>query len=516
MLAALYALAWLLGYECSSMFWFLPAGLRFAVLWLTPPRHWAWWAAGDVTAILVLNAAGDDFRTWTGFALATFAPWIGCAIAVLISRRGAVFAAPESPQRMAATLGAMFAAALVNAPLLSGMRAIEGGTAEFTWSELFLGHLGGDFVGMLMVAPIAFQLARRGQARSERLRMWRDLLLLFVPVMVGLIALMLWPDVASPYAVMLALAPALLMAFGHGWRGAAWALSATSVGFHVVGLHAELPIPGFAMQLFLAVVGAGALLLGSAIGSLRRLNAALIERNRRDKAVTLRLATQADELRELSRRLVRAREDEQGRLAHELHDELGQSVAAMGTQLSLMARRYDAPGLPDALQTQRELVLRVQTTIRDVLNGLRPAALDHFGLETALREGPLQQLLANAGVAYRLDLTGPAGQLGADARSAVYRICQEAATNCVRHAQATSFQVQLNVDRTLGGDLEVHLRAEDDGRGFGAATAVEGHGLRGIRDRVMALAGEFRCSSTERGTRLTVWFLDRAAVQRGQ
>ena len=106
MLAGLYALAWLLGYECSSMFWFLPAGLRFAVLWLTPPRRWGWWAAGDVAAILVLNAAGEDFHTWTGFALATFAPWIGCAIAISISRRGAVFAAPESPQRMAATLGA--------------------------------------------------------------------------------------------------------------------------------------------------------------------------------------------------------------------------------------------------------------------------------------------------------------------------------------------------------------------------------------------------------------------------
>jgi two-component system sensor histidine kinase UhpB len=276
----------------------------------------------------------------------------------------------------------------------------------------------------------------------------------------------------------------------------------------------ELPVPVFAMQLQIAVAGAAALVIGAAIGSLRRLNSALIERNRRDKAAGVRLASQADALRELSRRLVRAREDEQRRLSHELHDELGQTVTALGTQLSLLMRTAIAPELLESLTAQRDLIQRMQEIIRDVLHGLRPAVLDRFGLETALREGPLQRLLAAADVAHRIELSGPVSLLGDDARSAVYRICQEAATNCVRHARARSFGVQLDVGRTLGGDLEVHLRVDDDGCGIGP-DATEGNGLKGIRDRVMALAGELRCGSGADGTRLTVWFVDRAAGTNG-
>jgi two-component system sensor histidine kinase UhpB len=153
-------------------------------------------------------------------------------------------------------------------------------------------------------------------------------------------------------------------------------------------------------------------------------------------------------------------------------------------------------------------------TLRDVLQGLRPALLDRFGLEAALREGPLQHLLADAGIDYVIEFSGPVTRLGVDAASAIYRIAQEAATNCVRHARATRFRIAVDIDPTFDGSLEVHLRIEDDGCGFDPARNERegrGSGLRGIRDRVLALGGESGCETGPQGTRHTVWFVDRAS-----
>jgi two-component system sensor histidine kinase UhpB len=286
----------------------------------------------------------------------------------------------------------------------------------------------------------------------------------------------------------------------------------TGLGFFLLRLLNEMPLPLELLRLFLAVIGSVALLLGAATEALRRVNSALIERNRQEKDANSRLATLAGDLRELSRRLVRAREDEQGRLAHELHDELGQSVAALGTHLGLLARKTEDPELIAGLHAQRELVQRIQESIREVLQGLRPAVLDRFGLEAALREGPIRRMLDAADVRFDLKVAGPIAQIGRDTGSAIYRICQEVATNCVKHAGASQVKLQLHVAPAWAGSVEVHMQLEDDGCGFDPATVgseSHGNGLRGIRDRVMALSGEHRCESGAGGTRHLVWFVDR-------
>jgi two-component system sensor histidine kinase UhpB len=188
-------------------------------------------------------------------------------------------------------------------------------------------------------------------------------------------------------------------------------------------------------------------------------------------------------------------------------------VTALGTRLGLIARKCDDPEVIAALHAQRELVQRIQESIREVLHALRPPVLDRFGLEAALREGPVERLLADAAVEYHPQFSGPIGSIGADVGSAIYRICQEAATNCVRHAQARSFRLQVDAAPAWGGGVEVHLRIEDDGVGMDAGALDRGNGLRGIRDRVLALAGDYRCDSDAGGTRHLIWFIDRVAVR---
>lgn len=513
LLALAYWGAWLLAYPVSSESWYLPAGLRFTALWLAPARRWPWLFAADALALTSLHLERGQFEHWGAFALATVTAWWSHAIAIRVMRRGDIYAAPESPARMAATLGAMALAALLNAGVQCTSAVLDGSVPVLEWGDRWALRLIGNYTGILVVAPLAFQFVPARAGGAARRRMWAELALTLCIGFGLLLALRSWDAAIASYFSVIALAPMLFMAFRHGWQGAAWALAAISLGFQLARGSTSLPASPEAWQLFVALAGSVALVLGASTVSLRRVNAALLERNWQQKEINARLATQAATLRDLSQRLVRAREDEQRRLAHELHDELGQSVTALGTGISLMARGSDDPDMLDALQAQRELVHGIQASLREVLQGLRPALLDRFGLEAALREGPIRSLLDSAGVAYELRLSGPLASLGPDAASAAYRICQETATNCVRHARARRFDVQIDVAPVWGGDLEVHLRLQDDGIGFDRALLDDDSrgGLRGIRDRILALAGEHRCETGVLGTRHTVWFVDRQA-----
>lgn len=508
-----YLALWVLSFQVSTVYWFLPAGLRLSALWLTASRRWGWFALADIAAIVMVTVWDRGFDSWLGFALATFVPWCACAFAVLVLRPGGVYAAPESPARMGSLLGAMAIAALLDALAQAGMAQLEGRALLSQGAHYVFGYLIADYVGMLMLVPIALQVLQPAGASGERRRIAGEVAVMFLPLYALLGVLLALDSRAAVYAALLAFVPMMAMAFRHGWRGAGWAIGVASFPLHLAGTRMPLPMPGEMLQLLLGIFGSVALLLGAAIGSLQRMNAALADRNRRERAANERLAAQADELRELGRRLARAREDEQGRLAHELHDELGQMVTALGTRLGLMARKCDDPEVIASLHAQRELVQRIQESIREVLHALRPPVLDRFGLEAALREGPIERLLADVAVDYHPQFSGPVAGIGADVASAIYRICQEAATNCVRHARAQNFRLQVDAAPAWAGGMEVHLRIEDDGVGMDADAADRGNGLRGIRDRVLALAGDYRCDSDAGGTRHLIWFIDRVAVR---
>ena len=127
--------------------------------------------------------------------------------------------------------------------------------------------------------------------------------------------------------------------------------------------------------------------------------------------------------------------------------------------------------------------------------------LDRFGLEASLREGPIQRLLESAAIRFEARTAGPIESIGQDTGSAIYRICQEAATNCVRHAQARSFRIQLDAAPAWAGSVEVHLRIEDDGRGFSPNHEKdEGLGLIGMRERVGLAGGRLEVESSSAGT----------------
>lgn len=187
----------------------------------------------------------------------------------------------------------------------------------------------------------------------------------------------------------------------------------------------------------------------------------------------------------LSARLLHAREEERRRLARELHDELGQSLSALRAEAAVLAARPEAATMAAAGERIGELSAQLLGGLQAVLDDLRPAGLDRFGLAVAL-----QGLVAaprRRADGQPLDCRLSLPEAGLDRLPAgmavhIYRIVQEALTNAARHGDAGHAEVELE----LIGDA---LRITVDDDGHGAAGAVPGHGLLGMDERVRALAG---------------------------
>jgi two-component system sensor histidine kinase UhpB len=178
-----------------------------------------------------------------------------------------------------------------------------------------------------------------------------------------------------------------------------------------------------------------------------------------------------------------AQERERKRLARELHDEVGQTLTGVVLQLEGLHRM--APHeLAEPVAALQETAREGVEEVREIVRGLRPQALDEFGLRSALvslAEGVTER----TGVRVRARLEPELPPLEAEQDLAIYRVAQEGLTNVARHAQARNAELLLERD---GG--RIVLRVRDDGRGIGDAEAAsQGAGLGGMRERALLVGG---------------------------
>jgi tetratricopeptide (TPR) repeat protein/two-component sensor histidine kinase len=200
-------------------------------------------------------------------------------------------------------------------------------------------------------------------------------------------------------------------------------------------------------------------------------------------------------------RRVAVEEEARRRIAREIHDDLGQRLAALGIELRVARRKFPEDG-----PQRRELdavagsLAELAEDLRRLSHDLHPAVLERSGLAEALRDH-CAEVERRHGLPVRLSLQAE-GPFPPDLTLGLYRIAQEALANIVRHAGARSVQVTL---RTAGGD--VHLAVVDDGAGFDpqAARGSGGLGLASLDERARLLGGRCRiASSPGAGTRIEV------------
>jgi two-component system sensor histidine kinase UhpB len=214
-----------------------------------------------------------------------------------------------------------------------------------------------------------------------------------------------------------------------------------------------------------------------------------------------------EENRQLAQQTLAIQEGERRALAHELHDELGQSISAIKAVAVTIEQASREPGgagtsaAAGGAATIGEISNHLYSVVRGMMRRLRPVLLDEFGLKRALEDLVDGWNERHADTFCRLAVRGQLDGLGDDASIGVYRIVQEALTNVSKHAAAT----EVSVDVECAHDGTVTLAIADDGCGFETAAARLGLGLLGIRERVAALAGSFDlATSPGRGVRIVI------------
>jgi signal transduction histidine kinase len=233
--------------------------------------------------------------------------------------------------------------------------------------------------------------------------------------------------------------------------------------------------------------------LGIIVAVLTTRRVAVLERKHQEQ--TKQIEDSQHNLRRLSRRLVQAQEVERQALSRELHDEVGQMMTALGMELGhLETLRQENP---DAFRARIEDAKRLNAdtmrAIRDLAMGLRPSMLDDIGIEAALQwQG--REFSRHTGVPATVRVNGSLDYLSDSQRTCIYRVVQEALTNCARHAKAGHVLVSLRADER---DVEVMVR--DDGIGFNASAARGGLGLLGMQERVQELDGKVEITSNRNG-----------------
>ncbi|MCC2640978.1 MAG: putative Sensor histidine kinase [Nitrospira sp.] len=203
-------------------------------------------------------------------------------------------------------------------------------------------------------------------------------------------------------------------------------------------------------------------------------------------------------LRELSRRMEGIREEERGRIARELHDELGVGLTCLKIDLSrlggLLGERLaqqDRAKADERIRGMKEQVDSTITSVQRLVAELRPGVLDDLGLVAAI-EWQCRDFQRRTGIICDCAVSHEDLRVDPEHATAVFRICQEALTNVTRHAQATEVHVHLE-DRDLG----LVLRVSDNGRGIPRDRLADSKsfGLLGMRERAELLGGEVQITT---------------------
>jgi two-component system sensor histidine kinase UhpB len=219
------------------------------------------------------------------------------------------------------------------------------------------------------------------------------------------------------------------------------------------------------------------------------------------------LGAAVEEKRRLAERTVSLQDIERKEIARELHDEFGPYLFALRAHVGALMRLADAPEPNNgALRRHGGAILdqvnELQQLTRRILEKLRPVGLAELGLREAL--GALLRLWneSHPGVAIATTISDGLGETGETADLTIYRVVQEALTNVFRHAEATSVDVSIAPAARPAGSRDARnyavVRVRDNGCGLKPGHRF-GHGLTGMRERLLALGGTLTVASGEKG-----------------
>jgi PAS domain S-box-containing protein len=203
-----------------------------------------------------------------------------------------------------------------------------------------------------------------------------------------------------------------------------------------------------------------------------------------------------EQLRQLSRQVLRAQEEERKRISRELHDVIAQTLTGINIRLAALKNEatLNTKGIDRNIARTQRLVEKSVNIVHQFARELRPAVLDDLGLIPALHSF-MKNFAAQTGLHIRLTASKGVEQLDTARRTVLYRVAQEALTNISRHARASRAQVNI---QKLDGAL--CMKIKDNGKGFRVESLSHAKrskrlGLLGMRERVEMINGRFTIES---------------------
>jgi signal transduction histidine kinase len=194
--------------------------------------------------------------------------------------------------------------------------------------------------------------------------------------------------------------------------------------------------------------------------------------------------------------VITAQEEERKRVAREIHDEYGQTLAGLMLSIESLEGLIlpEQNHLKDKIEGAKKTVTLALEDMRRLALDLRPAALDDLGLAAAIRSYARGSLEA-AGIKVKLEMEGLSRRLAPAIETAIFRIIQESLHNVVKHANADSVTIRLQADT-----VKIVASIEDNGRGFDISSLksknkAKSLGLIGIQERTAILGGNFHIDS---------------------
>jgi signal transduction histidine kinase len=231
------------------------------------------------------------------------------------------------------------------------------------------------------------------------------------------------------------------------------------------------------------------------------------ERTSALEARNAEILTQSDQLQELSLRLMRTQDEERRRIARELHDSLGQYLAAAKMSVEALKRSDATAKESRNLQQATDALEKCLTEARTISHLLHPPLLDEVGLSSAAK-WYIEGFAERSGIQANMDITDVSQRLPSALELALFRILQESLVNVHRHSHSVSVDIQLKFSTN-----ELILEVRDHGQGMPSELLERvksnnrlggGVGLRSMSGRIRELGGVFEIESDKNGTLIRV------------
>ena len=488
-----YGLFWLtLQYEVyvNEVSWYFPAGFRILLFLFLPFRYWlaAWVGVNLGNAWFYL----DYLDSQMGFAyhLNEYPPYLLTMPVIAWAKYKGWHNNLMTLKTIATIIGLMVVCRIItttHAYILT-LHLYENISPNKQF-EMYFAHQLGGYIGALVLLNWFYIGAWFKQQHHSIWSKQNINLLIYLSVLALTIICVFYVQPNSAYLMkMFAFVP--IMWFAHRFR--------------FIGILSSVCIINSILLIYLFNIDNGATLLvyqpyiiayflvcflvGGVVLEHDRAQTFLSESNAVLTAQNDEYATANQTIHKLANRIIELQEYERKALSQELHDELGQNITTLNTQLSIIERSRTLH--PEtSLQTNilKDSTQHMLTNVNGLTGWLTHDELTQNGVSRLLTGEYFSQQLHNAGITYLPFLTGPLDTLPKQYQIMLFRIVQEAITNTIKYADADTLWLTL-----VMSDDELKLSVHDNGIGFELDRIAEqaSFGLDGIRNRVMALDGK--------------------------